>query len=101
MTTNAMWFRIERDHLAEEDGGSFGPSYAGRAYATHGAPPKDERTYPVALYCYDDDMILYFTIGCKDSESAEHAHDWARDFAGCTFSKISEPRSEPATPFIG
>lgn len=92
-----MHFRIEKDHLTPTGPGS----YAGQSYCQHGSPPKAERKYPVVLYCYDDDRILYFTIGCSCSEAAENAHDWARDFAGCTMSKISEPRGEPATPFIG
>lgn len=93
-----MYFRIERDHLAEQ-----GSDYSdkGKGFVQPGSPPKAERKYPVALYCYDDDMNLYYTIGCSCSEAAEYAHDWARDNAGCTFSKIAEPRTEPAEPFIG
>lgn len=93
-----MYFRIERDHLdgGEADGGY----WQGKSLATHGAPPKDERTYPVVLYCYDDDDELYYTIGCSDEEAAEHAHDWARAMSGCTYSKIAK-RGETAEPFIG
>jgi hypothetical protein len=89
-----MHFRIERDHL----GGNY--SDQGKHYATPDSPLKAERQYPVVLYCYDDDGQLYYTIGCSDEECAEHAHDWARANAGCTFSKIAN-RGEPATPFIG
>ena len=93
-----MYFRIERDHLAEQ-----GSDYndAGKSFSAPGSPPKAEREHPVVLYCYDDDGILYYTIGCSDDEAAEHAHDWAQGNAGCTSSKISMSRNEPATPFIG
>lgn len=92
-----MYFRIEIDHITPQEEGGY---WQGKSYATHGAPPKAERKYPVVLYCYDDDMILYYTIGCSDEEAAEHAHDWARDMSGCTTSKIAQ-RGNPATPFIG
>ena len=91
------YFRIERDHLSP-----VGDKYCsqGRCFSTPDAPPKAERKYPVVAYLYDDDGILYFTVGCSDEGAAEAAHNWAQNDSGCTSSKIAQ-RGQPATPFIG
>ena len=90
-------FRIERDHLSPP-----GDKYSsqGRCFSTPGAPPKAEREYPVVVYLYDADGILYLTARCSDEDAAEAAHDWAQADSGCTSSKIAQ-RGQPATPFIG
>ena len=92
-----MYFRVEQDRIAD------GPEHSrkGRSYATPSAPPKADRSYPVVLYAYDDDGILYYVFGCSCDEAAERAHDWAVADAGCTNSKIAMSRDEAAQPFIG
>jgi hypothetical protein len=90
-----MYFRIEKDHLGGDQYDETGKSFASRS-----APAKAERTWPVVLYCYDDDGILYYTIGCSDEEAAEHAFDWSRANAGCTSCTVGK-RGEKPTPFIG
>jgi len=92
-----MHFRIERDHLTPK-----GNEYCrqGRSYKTANAPTKANRTYPVVVYLYDDDAILYWTVGCSCEEAAEHAFDLAMSDVGVTYSTIAK-RGEKATPFIG
>ena len=91
------YFRIERDHLSGADGEY---SSQGKHFSMKGSPPRSERQYPVVVYLYDDDGILYFTVGCSDEGAAEAAHDWAQNDSGVTSSKIAR-RGQPAQPFIG
>jgi hypothetical protein len=89
-----MHFRIEKDHL----GGNYDET--GKSFVQQGSPPKAERQWPVVVYCYDDDGILYYTIGCSCEEAAENAFDWSRSNAGCTSCKMGQ-RGEKAEPFLG
>lgn len=87
-----MYFRIEQDKIG---------SMQGRSYATKDAPAKADRSYPVVLYLYDDDHILYYVCGCSCDEAAEYAQDMIGPGAGVTHSEIAMTRNEKAQPFIG